>query len=186
MDEKPKGPIKNNRGNKEQQRIRAIKAFQLRMANYTFEDIAQELGFAGPGSAKKAVQRIIEKLEYDVTEDARKFEAAKINEVESAFWAKAIYPGKGFFSWKEQLEAAKLVLGAIKQRADMMGINVNPTAQAKLLVEGRFRVIWDTPRTLTEEQLQRLEQLSKPKELPSSTTSSDDNGEPQPPSKPTQ
>jgi hypothetical protein len=99
--------------------------------------------------------------------------------MQAAWWQKAIFPGRDYDAHKIQYDATMTVLKVMRQRAELLGLNVNQAAEAKLLVEGRFRVIWDTPATLPQDQLNLL--LEEQKNLltpPDSSTSSDDNGKP--------
>lgn len=167
-----------NRLNKEETRVRAIKALQFRMANYKYEDIATQLGYSNAAAAKKAVDRLLNSQENEIKEQYRLLDAQRLEEIASVWWQKAIYGTRGFDSHKEQLEAAKVILQAMKQRAELLGLEVNTAAQAKLMVEGRFSVTWDTPKRLPEDQLQKLLENQKQNPLLPSSISSEDNGKP--------
>ena len=136
-------PAIKKRMSREESRMRAIKALQLKMAGYTYESIAQQLGYCDKSGALKAVDRILDRHEDEQSDRYRAMENQRLEELQAVWWTKALYPGQGYDAHKEQLDATKAVLAVMKRRAALLGLNVDPRIQAKQQEEDQYEVIWD-------------------------------------------
>lgn len=136
-------PEKKKRLTKTESRVRAIKALQLKMAGYSYQHIADQLGFANKSGALKAVKRILDGYENELSVQYRAMENQRLEELQAVWWTKALYPGHGFDQHGEQLDATKAVLAIMKQRADLLGLNIDPRIEVKERQEERYNIIWD-------------------------------------------
>ena len=141
---------------KEQARQRSDKALQLLMANYSYEDIALQLGFRDASVAFKSIDSQLDKCENETIEKRRQLDSHRLDELLAALWPKAIYPGRGSDAHKEQLESIKVALQIMSQRAALLGLNVNQVIEAKFNTEKRFTVIWNTPVRLPLDQQDQM------------------------------
>ena len=121
----------------------------IRPSGYSFQGIADQLGFSNRSSARKAVIRLLEQYETDEVEKYRQLENYRLEELQSEWWLKAIRPSQSYNAHKEQLDATKMVLAIMKRRAELLGLDrkIKPIDEE---VEN-IQVIWNTPETVDEE-----------------------------------
>lgn len=62
-------------------RDNALKALELRKAGATYAQIAAQLQYADESGARKAVQTLMEKREYDSVDEARKIEIERLDKI---------------------------------------------------------------------------------------------------------
>ena len=63
-----------------------IAALNLRKAGATFQEIADELGYASPSGAYEAVQSALKKAISEPAEELRHLELARLDEMQAAVW----------------------------------------------------------------------------------------------------
>ena len=160
---------KKRRISRTESRARDIKALQMRMAGYTYQEISDQLKYGGAGNARNGVDRLLKKYETDLAKEYRLFHAKRLDELLTVWWPKALYPNNSYEAHKEQLDATKAVLSIMKQKAELLGLNVDQKLQAKRDEEEQYEVLWDLP--LVEKAIQKLESGQA-----NGTTSSESNG----------
>ena len=91
------------------------KAIELRRSGMGYAAIAQQLGYAGPGSAHKAVHAGLVAVRTEAgSEELRSLEAERLDELQASRWEKAIN-GDDF--------ALDRVLKIMKRRAELLGLD---------------------------------------------------------------
>lgn len=68
---------------------KALRALELRTHGFSYEDIAQNVGFANRQNAHRAVKKAMEHLPQEATRDMRDVELLKLDRLESSLWSQA-------------------------------------------------------------------------------------------------
>lgn len=69
---------------------RERQVLELRQAGVTYAQIAERVGFANPGTAKRAFDRALARVHYPQVSQARDLEAARLDRLQAAHWTKAL------------------------------------------------------------------------------------------------
>lgn len=96
----------------EQERIR--QAVELRKAGASFQQIADQLGYAEPSGAHKAVTRALKAMLREPTEELRALELERLDKMLFGIWRKAIAGG----TWE-----IDRVLKIMERRATLLGLD---------------------------------------------------------------
>lgn len=97
-------------------RERQNQALGLRKAGATLEQISQACGYGSRSTAHKAIKRALAELPRENAEELRALEVARLDELLMAYWQRA----------KKDVNAAHLVLKIASQRAQLLGLNIDP------------------------------------------------------------
>lgn len=97
-----------------EERVRAQKALDLRLAGLTYRDIAESLEYADESGARKAVDRLLRKVEHEGVADLRQVEGQRLDKMQRAVWVNAV---------SGNLDAIKAVLQIMDRRAKLFGLN---------------------------------------------------------------
>lgn len=71
-------------------RERAIAALELRRTGMTFEDIAAQLGYSSRSGAYNAVNRYLQRIEYEGVDELRKIEGERLDRAMLAIWPQVL------------------------------------------------------------------------------------------------
>jgi hypothetical protein len=85
------------------------------MAGHSYDDIADEVGYANRGTAWKTVQKALDSRVMQSVDDYRDAELARLNALEEAHWEAAVSG--------ENLKAAELCLKISTQRTKLLGLD---------------------------------------------------------------
>jgi hypothetical protein len=105
---------------------RRRKALEFRKAGMGYEEIARQMGLAGPGSAYKVVQKALKATYQEPAEDVRKLEVERLDRLMLAWWPAATGRGKtadGKPAVPPDGDATDRVLKIMKQRAELLGLD---------------------------------------------------------------
>src|SRR4051794_14053932 len=69
---------------------RRTKAIQLRTQGWTYEAIAQQLGYANRGTAFAVVRKALDTHEAEEVERHRSLEAARLDRLQASLWGRAM------------------------------------------------------------------------------------------------
>ncbi len=93
---------------------RQVAAVRLRRNGYTYEQIAATLGYAGRGSAFKAVGAALHAVRSEEVDVYRGLELARLDALQLSLWARAI---------RGDVRAIDRVLKIMKRRAALLGLD---------------------------------------------------------------
>ena len=96
------------------ERLRAQQCLELRRDGRTWQEIADQLGYADRSGARKAVERLLDRTEFESVDEFRALEADRLDALHAAHWGKAM---------NGDIEATKLVLKVSAQRCRLLGLN---------------------------------------------------------------
>jgi hypothetical protein len=105
---------------------RRRKALEFRKAGMGYEDIAHQMGLAGPGSAHRIVKKALRATYQEPADDVRKLELERLDRLMLAWWPAAIGRGKtadGKPAVPPDGDATDRVLKIIKQRTELLGLD---------------------------------------------------------------
>lgn len=94
-------------------RVRASKALDRRLAGQTYADIAAELGYASEAGPRNAVDRLLKRVEADSVTELRHQESMRLDLLQAACWDQAI---------SGDLDAVKTVLQVHSARVKLLGL----------------------------------------------------------------
>lgn len=92
---------------------RQIAALNLRRAGATYQQIADECGFAGPSGAYDAVRSALNKARSEPADDLRELELSRLDEMQTGLWEGAI---------SGDSDAVNAVLRLMGHRARLLGL----------------------------------------------------------------
>ena len=108
--------------------IREAEALSLRLAGYSYGEIASELGYANASGAHKAVMRALEKLHpVEKAEKLRRIEAARLDRLWRRLWAKLE---------EGDLSVVDRLLKIMERRARLLGLDA-PARAGLVLSNGK-------------------------------------------------
>jgi hypothetical protein len=92
---------------------RRSEAVRLRTAGLSYEQVAQELGYANRGTVHRIVQQALSAREADSVDELRHLELARLDDVQAALWPRMM---------AGEVSAALGVLRVIDQRIRLLGL----------------------------------------------------------------
>lgn len=107
------------------ERARAAKALDLRQQGRTWQQVANELDYADRSGAYKAVQRLLDRTEFESVQEHRALESDRLDALHASYWPAAIHG---------DVKAAELVLKISAQRCRLLGLDA-PTKLAVAAVD---------------------------------------------------
>lgn len=110
---------------------RRTTAVRLALAGHSYDDIAQQVGYANRGTAWRAVQKALREREAEAVDVYREVELARLGALQSACWETACAGDR---------QAIETVLRIIEKRARLMGIWDTPIPES-----GDARLSRDSP-----------------------------------------
>lgn len=96
------------------ERLRAQESLELRRQGKTWQEIADDLGYADRSGARKAVERLLDRTEFESVDEFRVLESDRLDALHQAHWDKAI---------NGDVKATELVLKISAQRCRLLGLN---------------------------------------------------------------
>ncbi|WP_341267048.1 hypothetical protein [Gordonia malaquae] len=100
------------------ERERAVAALNLRRDGLPYREIAARLNYADESGARKAVSRLLDRVEAEGVAELRRLESERLDALMAGHWSAAI---------AGDTDAARIVLGVIDRRTKLLGLNA-PTA----------------------------------------------------------
>ncbi|MCD2116737.1 MULTISPECIES: hypothetical protein [Rhodococcus] len=97
------------------ERLRAQRCLELRREGHTWQEIADQLGYADRSGARKAVERLLDRTEFESVDEYRVLESDRLDALHAAYWTAAL---------AGDLDAAKLVLRISAQRCRLLGLDL--------------------------------------------------------------
>lgn len=132
----PNGKQTNKSGsNAIEAKLRAIQAMDLRRGGWSYQTIADRLGYKNPSSAYLAIKRLLERTAAEPTEEVRQMELDRLDRMFAAFWPAAIgMPRRGRPDPDPDPHAADRCLAIMRQRASLLGLNAPETINVRALI----------------------------------------------------
>ena len=115
-------------------RERWLEALELRKAGWTFERIADELGYAGPSGAYQAVMKALKAAFSEPVAEMRKLESARLDEMQEKISVN-VGPGKD-----DGLPVVDRVLRIMDRRAKLLGLDQQKT-EVDVTVKGPLVIV---------------------------------------------
>lgn len=98
---------------------RALNALALHLAGASDAQIAKQLGFDSPATARASWERVLaDTVTPQDKERVRRSEAARLDRMQMAWWNKAIDPNAA-----EQGTASRMVLAIMERRSRLLGLD---------------------------------------------------------------
>lgn len=104
---------------------RHIAAVNLRKSGATYQEIANELGFAGTSGAEYAVRSALEKTMSQPADELRDLELARLNEMQMGLWSAAI---------SGDTDSVNTVLRLMERRARLLGLDAKTSPLMNVVV----------------------------------------------------
>jgi hypothetical protein len=92
---------------------RRARAIELRTQGCTYDQIAEELGYANRGTVYRIISDALAEREHQAVDSLRFLESARLDSLQSALWDKAM---------SGDVKAARSILGIIVARAHLLGL----------------------------------------------------------------
>lgn len=102
------------------ERARAAKALDLRQQGRTWQTIANELDYKDRSGAYRAVQRLLDRTEFESVQEYRVLEGDRLDALHAAYWPAAMHG---------DVKAAEFVLKVSDRRSKLLGLDA-PTRLA--------------------------------------------------------
>jgi hypothetical protein len=96
---------------------RHLKALELRKAGATYAAIAEQLGYASPEGARKAVSSALKATLRDSADELRQLEQERLDALLLGLWRRAASGDE---------KAARVALGVSKRRSELLGLDRKP------------------------------------------------------------
>jgi hypothetical protein len=105
-------------------RERESRVLELRRAGFTLQRIADEVGYADPSGAKKAIKRYYDRLEAEANEHNRSEELERLDRLQVALWNRAV---------KGDDKAIRTVLRIMELRSKILGLHAPVKSQVEVI-----------------------------------------------------
>lgn len=99
------------------------KVLELRLMGVTFDVIAQQVGYASPGSAHNAYKRALLRTLREPAEELRELEVARLDRLLSGIWTKAL---------RGEVSAVQAALKIMERRSKLLGLDAPQKIQAEV------------------------------------------------------
>jgi hypothetical protein len=138
-----------------------LKVLELRRAGFTFQRIAEEVGYATPSGAQRALERIMTRNVPQAPEEFRWQELDRLDRMQVALWPRAM---------KGDDRAIGTIVRLMERRARLVGIDAPQRIQAEVVnYDGNRDIDGDIERIVN---IIRGVDLSEPLEVESGTSES--------------
>mgnify|MGYP001042940397 CR=1 FL=1 len=105
--------------------LRTLRALELRAAGLTYRQIAVELGYSTPTLAYRAVQRAVQRLQREYTEQMLALELERLDALQRAVWDKAMSGDVGAVRAAVSIIGLRAKLVGLGQETVKVGIDEN-------------------------------------------------------------
>lgn len=105
--------------------LKQQQALELRKAGYTFEVIADRLGYAGPAGSYKAVTTALRNTIQQPADEVRRLELERLDRMQAGLWNEAI---------KGRWLAVDRVLKIMERRASLLGLDAPAQMDITIIV----------------------------------------------------
>jgi hypothetical protein len=137
------------------------KVLELRRAGFTFQRIAEEVGYATPSGAQRALERIMTRNVPQAPEEFRWQELDRLDRMQVALWPRAM---------KGDDRAISTIVRLMERRARLVGIDAPQRIQAEVVnYDGNRDIDGDIERIVN---ILRRVDSSEPLEVESGTSES--------------
>ena len=116
-------------------RDRWLDALELRKRGWTFERIADELDYAGPGGAYQAVMNALKATFREPVEEMRRLESARLDEMQEKISVN-VGPGKD-----DGLPVVDRVLRIMDRRAKLLGLDMPSEQKIEVTQKGPLVIV---------------------------------------------
>jgi hypothetical protein len=99
------------------------KVLELRLMGVTFDVIAQQVGYASPGSAHNAYKRALLRTLREPAQELRELEVARLDKLLSSIWTEAL---------RGEIPAIQTSIKIMERRAKLLGLDVPVKIQAEV------------------------------------------------------
>lgn len=96
------------------ERLRAQQCLKLRTGGLTWQEIADQLGYADRSGARKAVERLLDRTEFESVDEFRTLESDRLDALWRSYWSAAL---------DGDLKAAEFCLKISAQRCRLLGLD---------------------------------------------------------------
>jgi hypothetical protein len=110
-----------------------LDAYKARMMGFTYQDIANSLGYSHPDGARKAVQAAIKIMEIDAKNDLRNLSFHTYETLKNKYAARA---------FSGEIKAAYLIMALVKEEVNMMGAKEPVKIDVSTNTKGTI-ILWD-------------------------------------------
>lgn len=120
------------------ERQRAARALELRTSGMTYAAVAADLDYSDESGARKAVDRLLSRVEYEGAEELRRLEGQRLDAMQRAIWPQAC---------SGDLDAIRTVLTIMGRRTKLLGLDaptrvaVGPTVSDREFANEAARLI---------------------------------------------
>lgn len=120
------------------ERQRAARALELRTSGMTYAAVAANLDYSDESGARKAVDRLLSRVEYEGAEELRRLEGQRLDAMQRAIWPQAC---------SGDLDAIRTVLTIMGRRTKLLGLDaptrvaVGPTVSDREFANEAARLI---------------------------------------------
>ncbi|BAX97127.1 hypothetical protein MSTE_01810 [Mycobacteroides stephanolepidis] len=103
-----------------EERQRAAHALDLRTSGMTYAAVAVELGYSDESGPRKAVDRLLSRIEHEGASELRQLEGQRLDAMQRAIWTQAC---------EGDIDSIKAVLSVMARRAKLFGIDAPQRVQ---------------------------------------------------------
>lgn len=102
---------------------RKARCVELALAGHSYDDIAEQVGYANRGTAWRTVQQALFERKVESVDEYRQLELARLDALQAAHWQAALSG--------TDLKAAELCLKIVGQRIKLLALDTIPTESAR-------------------------------------------------------
>ncbi|MFA4052532.1 helix-turn-helix domain-containing protein [Mycobacteroides chelonae] len=103
-----------------EERQRAARALDLRTSGMTYAAVAAELGYSDESGPRKAVDRLLSRIEHEGVSELRQLEGQRLDAMQRAIWTQAC---------GGDIDAIKATLNVMARRAKLYGLDAPQRVQ---------------------------------------------------------
>lgn len=97
-------------------RIKQQKCHELRLAGFTWEQIAAQVGYTSPAAAYVSWKRALDRIPAEAVHETRRMEADRLDKLQRTVWTEAIK--------SKDTKTIALILKIMQRRAMMLGLDL--------------------------------------------------------------
>ena len=105
---------------------KALQALKLRAAGYTYQQIAEKLGYSSKSGAHSAVMRQLQQIPAENLEQVRSLELDRLDSLQQGLWPEA---------FRGNTKSVEAFLKVMAHRARILGLDANDAKRADAVAE---------------------------------------------------
>jgi hypothetical protein len=129
-----------------------LDAYKARMMGFTYQDIANSLGYSHPDGARKAVQSAIRILQIEEKTDLRNLSFHTCETLKKQFAARA---------FSGEIKAAYLLMALVKEEVNMMGAKEPAKIDVSTNTKGTI-ILWERWKPKSSKSQKSTYELKEP------------------------